>query len=344
MPAEEVTVAEVLKAAGYITAMSGNWGLGEPNTSGEPNDQGFDHWFGYLNQRRAHTHYPDYLWKNRDKVDLPLEIEGKAVGYSHDLFTHDALAFIQERVREDKSKPFFLYLPYIVPHAKYEIPDLGIYADKPWEENEKVHAAMITRLDRDIGRIVDLLDGLEIRENTIVFICSDNGAARRWDGRFDASGELTGKKRSMYDGGIRTPMIVSWPGRVPAGKVSGAPWYFADVLPALAELAGVSAQVPEQVDGISVTSTLRGKAQPELSERTMYWEFYEGGFKQAARWKDWKAVRLALDEDAIELYDLSKDIGETDNLAMAHPDVVEHFKKAFKEMRTPSKYFPSPLD
>lgn len=330
--AEDVTVAEVLKEAGYTTGMTGKWGLGEPNTTGHPNDQGFDEWFGYLNQRRAHTYFPDFIWKNKEKYDLPRNRDGKHVTYTHDLFTEFALDFVS---RHQKA-PFFLYLPYTVPHDKYEIPDTEPYSDKPWTDDEKVHAAMITRLDRDIGSLLKRLKDLDLDENTIVFFCSDNGAAKRWEGRFDSSGKLKGHKRDMYEGGIRTPMIVRWPGRVTANTTSDLPWYFADVLPTFAELA--NAKAPAGIDGVSVLPTILGKKQ-DLSERYLYWEFFENGFQQAVRQDNWKAIRLALGEP-LELYDLSNDESESNNIAANHPKIVAQMETILKTARTPSENWP----
>lgn len=245
LKANDVTVAEVLKEAGYVTGITGKWGLGEPGTTGTPNKQGFDEWFGYLNQRRAHTYYPDFIWHNEQKYPLPGNQGGKKEQYTHDLFTDFALKFIDEHAAPDGDEPFFLYLAYTIPHSKYEIPSTDPYSDRDWNQDEKVHAAMVTRMDRDIGRITSLLKEREIDKQTIVFFCSDNGAARRWEGRFDSSGELRGRKRDLYEGGIRTPMIVRWPGQVPAGRVDHeAIWYFPDVLPTLADLAGVADEVP----------------------------------------------------------------------------------------------------
>ncbi|MHC4681634.1 MAG: arylsulfatase, partial [Planctomycetota bacterium] len=276
LEAEDVTVAEVLQEAGYLTGITGKWGLGEPNTDGLPTRQGFNEWFGYLNQRRAHTYYPPYLWRNEEKMVLEANKDGRRGQYSHDMFTEFALDF---------------YLPYTIPHARYEIPSTEPYTDKPWSADAKVHAAMITRLDGDIGEMTKLLKELDLDKETVVFFCSDNGAARRWDGVFDSSGPLRGHKGDLYEGGIRTPMIVRWPGRVQAGKTSDSPWYFADVMPTLAELAG--AKPPANIDGISVVPTLLGKAQ-RTDDRFLYWEFPAGKFQQAVRWRDYKAVRPAL--------------------------------------------------
>ncbi len=329
---EDVTVAEILKQTGYTTGITGKWGLGEPDTSGHPNDQGFDEWFGYLNQRRAHSYYPDFLWKNKEKVILPGNQNGKQETYTHDLFTEFALDFI----KRNQDRPFFLYLPYTVPHSRYEIPDTAPYSNQPWTDDEKVHAAMITRLDRDVGLLIQSLKDLNLDEKTIVFFCSDNGAAERWEGRFDSSGTLQGRKRDMYEGGLRTPMIVRWPGTVAAGQTSDVTWYFADVMPTLAELG--NAEIPDNIDGLSVLPTILGKHQ-DLSKRYLYWEFFENGFQQAVRQGNWKAIRLALGKP-LELYDLSKDEDESDNIALKRPDVVSRFETILANARSPSENWP----
>ncbi len=330
---KDVTVAEVLKQAGYATGITGKWGLGEPNTTGIPNRQGFDEWFGYLNQRNAHSYYPPFLWHNEQKQILEGNKDGQRKVYSHDLFTRFSLDFI----RSGKADPFFLYLPYTIPHAKYEIPSAEPYTDKPWPQNAKVHAAMITRMDRDVGRIMALLKKLNIDDKTIVFFCSDNGAAQRWEGIFDSSGPLRGRKRDMYEGGIRTPMIVRWPGKVPAGKLNAtAVWYFADVLPTLTDLVG--AKTPPGIDGISVLPTLLGKKQ-NTGDRFLYWEFFERNFQQAVRWHNYKAVRPAPGKP-LELYDLAKDLAETHNLAAQHPRVIDRIENYLATARTDSPNWP----
>jgi arylsulfatase A-like enzyme len=330
---QDVTVAEVLKQAGYVTGMTGKWGLGEPNTSGQPNSQGFDEWFGYLNQRRAHTYYPTYIWRNRQRVDLDGNRDGNQTQYTHDMFANFALEFI----RENQARPFFLYVPFCLPHSRYEIPSTDPYSEMPWTENEKVHAAMVTRMDSDVGRITALLEELEIDQNTLVFFCSDNGAANRWKRRFDSSGSLRGKKRDMYEGGIRTPMITHWPGHIKAGTESDLPWYFADVLPTLADLANVDP--PAEIDGVSVLPTILGKQQ-KLDKRFLYWEYFEKGFQQAVRWGDWKTV-TGKPGQKMELYDLANDIGETEDVASQHPDVVARIEAYLKTARTESKEFPT---
>jgi len=338
LKAEDVTVAEVLKKAGYTTGITGKWGIGEPGTTGPPNKQGFDEWFGYLNQRRAHTYYPDFIWLNEEKYPLPGNTGGKKEQYTHDLFTDFALDFVERHADASRGgKPFFLYLPYTVPHSKYEIPSTDPYTDEQWKNDEKVHAAMVTLVDRDMGRLFALLKSEKIDDRTIVFFCSDNGAAKRWDGRFDSSGVLRGHKRDMYEGGIRTPMIVRWPGRVPAGRTSDAPWYFADVLPTLADLAGVDPS--EKTDGVSVLPAILTGQQSDLHERPMYWEFFEGGFKQAARKGQWKAVRPK--GKPVELYDLSSDIAEKNDVASKHPDIAQWFDRYLNEARTESEHWPT---
>ena len=329
----DITVAEVLKKAGYVTGMTGKWGLGEPKTTGHPSRQGFDQWFGFLNQRRAHSHYPEFLWLNQAKFDLPGNEAGKRQQYSHDLFTGFALNFI----RANKSKKFFLYIPYTVPHSKFEVPDTSPYASKPWKQKEIAYAAMITRMDHHIGKIRKLLKELKLDKRTIVFFCSDNGAANRYDGLFNSSGKLRGRKREMYEGGLRTPMVVTWPEKIKAGQVSDTVWTFADFLPTAAEISGTSQTV--KTDGTSVLPTLLGESQ-NLGDRFLYWEFFERGFQQAARWRDWKFVRRKQKAN-VELYDLSKDISESNNVAADHPQITKKFVAFLKSARTESTSWPT---
>ncbi len=327
--AEDVTVAEILKDAGYATGITGKWGLGEPNTTGMPNKQGFDEWFGYLNQRNAHSYYPPYLWRNQTKTPLPGNTGGKKTQYTHDMFTEFGLDFIRKHAAE----PFFLYLPYTIPHSKYEIPSTAPYASQPWRAAEKVHAAMITRLDADVGKIMALLAKLGLDERTIVLFCSDNGAAQRWEGRFDSSGALRGRKRDMYEGGLRTPMIVRWPGKIAAGAVNTeAVWYFADFLPTAAAIAGTKA--PTGGDGVSVLPVLLGK-KTGLPERFLYWEFFERGYQQAVRWRNWKAIRPAPGKP-LALYDLSADPAEKTDIAAANPAVIAKIEAYLATARTES--------
>ncbi|MFN0068722.1 MAG: arylsulfatase [Limisphaerales bacterium] len=354
--AEDITVARVLRDAGYITALVGKWGLGDAVTAepGLPRRQGFDHFFGYLNQHHAHNYYPTFLWRNEEKVRLRNTVPnedwaggGKSdnkAEYSHDLIMAEALDFI----RNHREQPFFLLLTPTVPHANnearaegMEVPDLGDYAGLDWPPGNRGHAAMITRLDRDVGRLLDLLAELDLDRNTIVFFTSDNGPHQEggFDPHFnDSNGPLRGIKRDLYEGGIRVPMIVRGPGRVPAGRVSDAVWWAADFLPTAAELAGT--KPPPGLDGMSVARLLAGGRAPR-SRPPLYWEFHEGGFKQALRDGRWKAVR-PVPGAALELYDLRTDISETNNLAAREPRIVARTGKMLAESRVDSPDWPVP--
>jgi arylsulfatase A-like enzyme len=331
---EDVTVAEVLKKAGYATGIVGKWGLGEPETTGVPNRQGFDFWFGYLNQRHAHTYYPEYLWRNQIKYPLPGNLDGKQEQWSHNLMTAEALRFVDKH----KGEPFFLYLAYTIPHAKMQIPHEGQYADKDWPEPMRKQAAMITRMDRDIRLLVERLREYKIEERTLVLFTSDNGPHSEGGMNsefFDSNGPLRGMKRDLYEGGIRVPMIAYWPGKVPAGKVSDHIWAMWDLLPTFADLASVES--PKNIDGISMVPALLGK--PAKEHDSLYWEFHEGGgISQAVRMGKWKAV--IRHGRPLELYDLSEDLDESDNIADKHPDVVSRIREYLKTARTESKYWP----
>lgn len=329
---EDVTVAKLLQSAGYKTGMTGKWGLGESNNSGQPNDQGFDEWFGYLNQRRAHTYWPPYLWHNREKVVYEENMDGQQGTYSHDLFTKFALSFLES----NKDNPFFLYVPYTIPHYALHPPDLGPYTNEPWDEEQKAYAAMVTRMDKDVGKIMAWLKENNLDENTIVFFCSDNGGLPKEKIFFRSTGPFRGNKGDVYEGGLRTPMIVRFPGKVAPATESELPWYFADVLPTMMDLIGK--EPPDNIDGVSVLPTILGKPQ-DLSDRFMYWEHHARGLNQAVRWGNWKAVRIGK-ETPLELYNLSQDIGEENNVAGSNPKVVEIFENYLKTARTESPNWP----
>jgi arylsulfatase A-like enzyme len=352
----DVTVAEVLKEVRYATGMIGKWGLGTTKGAepGLPRRQGFDYFFGYLTHGHAHNYYPDFLWRNESKVPLANKISPKPeykglvaetkTEYAHDLLANDGLKFIRDR----KDKPFFLYLGFAIPHANneagdqgMEVPDLGHYANLDWPEPQKARAAMITRLDADVGRLFKLLSELKLDENTLVIFSSDNGPAREGgcDPNFnDSNGPLRGYKGDLWEGGIRVPMIARWPGHVPAGTTSDSPVYFADVMPTLAALAGGNA--PAGIDGIDFSPTLSGSDQPELTDRFMYWEFDKNGLqRQAARWRNWKAVKVPYTKP-LELYDLSNDTGEEHDVAAAHPDIVAKFNNYIRTARADSPDWP----
>jgi arylsulfatase A-like enzyme len=333
---EDFTVAELFKQSGYATGMTGKWGLGEPDTTGVPTRKGFDEWFGYLNQRNAHTYYPPYLWRNETKVDLEGNRDGGQGDYSHDMIVEFALDFI----RSHAADPFYLHIPWTLPHGGYEIPSVEPYEDMPWTDDEKVYAAMVSRIDRQVGEIVAVLDELGIRDDTLLFFGSDHGAARRWEGVFDSCGALRGQKSVVYEGGIRTPMICSWPGRIPAGRVSDQVWYYADFLPTVAEVIG--GETPEDVDGVSILPTLLGEPQ-DLTGRFLYWEFYGSGFQQAVRYGDWKAVRPSTErglDEPLALYDLVTDISESSDVASKHPTVVAAMEEFLGGCRVDSPNWP----
>ncbi len=324
MPAETFTIAHLMRKAGYKTGLIGKWGLGHPGSVSTPDKMGFDYFFGYNCQRAAHEHYPPSLWRNDQRVPL----DGKT--YSHDLMTEEAVKFI----REDRERPFFLDLSYTIPHQKLQVPDLAPYENESWDPKLKTLAAMISRLDRDVGRIVELLKELGLDDKTLVLFASDNGAAYQ-DQLFQHSGSLRGKKRDMYEGGIRTPAIACWPGKIPPGVVSQQVWAFWDVLPTLAELTGQTC--PPEVDSVSILNCLlknETRGHPPL-----YFEFHERGFQQAARIQNWKAVRQR-PNGPIELYDLKNDLSETVDLAAKHPEQVQVFTDYFAKARVESQQWP----
>lgn len=337
----DVTVAQVLRQAGYATALVGKWGLGDVGAaeSGLPRKQGFDFFFGYLNQRHAHNHFPDFLWRNEERVPLPnvvVPVGGDGAGYATEpkvfadaLFADEALRF----VRENKSRPFFLYWSMVIPHANNEraaalgdganVPDYGPYADKDWPTPDKGHAAMVTLMDGYVGRMLDELRALGIAENTLVIFTSDNGPQKesRHDlTRFKPSGPFTGIKRSLTDGGIRVPCVAWWPGTVRAGAVSGHVGYFGDWMATAAALAG--AALPEGRDSLSFAPELTGRGEQARHE-FLYWEFHEGGFRQAALYDGrWKGIRTGAPDAPVRLYDQRLDVAETNDVAALHPEVA----------------------
>ncbi len=321
LPAATVTVAEILQRAGYSTAAMGKWGMGMFDTTGSPLKQGFDHFFGYNCQRHAHSYFPSYLYRDDRRFDLPGN-DGVGVGktYAQDLIQADVLQW----VRRQKDRPFFLFYAITLPHGRHEIDDLGIYADKPWSPQQKAYAAQITRLDRDVGQLLDLLAELKIDERTLVMLAGDNGSSFAPESEFgrlfeQANNGLRGYKRGLYEGALRQAAFAWWPGVVPAGRVADGPWAFWDFLPTAVELAGAAYPAGFKPDGRSLVSYLRGGDAPVRDY--FYWELHEQRPIQAARFGAWKAVRNGHDRP-IELYDLAADAGETRDLAAAKPDVV----------------------
>jgi arylsulfatase A-like enzyme len=354
--AGDVTVARVLQQAGYRTALIGKWGLGDIGAAetGLPRKQGFDEFYGILNQRHAHNHYPDFLWHNEEKVALqnkivPVGGDGagyatEAVQYADDLFADRAIEF----VREKRTEPFFLFWSMIVPHANNErngklkngaeVPDFGPYASKDWPEPDKGQAAMITRLDGYVGRMLTALREAGLAENTLVIFTSDNGPHDESNhdlARFDPSGPLRGIKRSLTDGGIRVPMIAWRPGTVAAGAVNEHVGYFGDFMATFAESAG--AAPPKDSDSLSLLPTLTGKPAEQKRHEFLYWEFHEGGFRQAALYDGrWKGIRTGGAASPITLYDLRRDIGEATDVAAEHPEIVAKIDAYLRSARSVS--------
>ncbi len=352
---EDVTVAEVLKDAGYATGLFGKWGLGHEGSTGVPTKQGFDEFFGYLDQNHAHNYYPAYLHRGEPRVALKNVVPGggefgsgvstNKAEYSPDLILDEALGFIDRR----KDGPFFLYFASTLPHANneakaagMEIPDLGRFKDKDWPAPQKGLAAMIARLDGDVGKLLAKLDEHGLADETIVFFTSDNGPHNEGGNRadfFDSSGPLRGTKRAPYEGGIRVPMVVRWPGHAPAGTVSDHVGYFADFLPTAAALAGVAA--PPHLDGLSFLPAILGKPDGPTHD-FLYWEFYEQGSFQAVRLGDWKAVVRPIGGKKVELYDLATDLGEAHDVAAEHPEIAAKALAILRREHTPSPLWTVP--
>lgn len=353
---EDVTVATVLQAGGYRTAIIGKWGLGLTGSTGRPHLQGFDTFFGYLDHRHAHRQYTNYLYRGDERIEVD------PAHYTSDLFTVEAKTFI----RAARDLPFFVYLNYSIPHAEMLVPEdslvpfRGRFDETPFVNAKAdavpfpepgpsggyrsqptpraAFAGMIARIDRYVGELVSLLDDEGLRERTLVLFTSDNGPHREGGADpvfFDSSGGLRGMKRDLYEGGIRVPMIARWPGTVPAGRVSDHPWAHWDLLPTLADLA--SARAPDGIDGLSMARALAGEPQP--THEFFYWEFHERGFDQAVRHGDWKAVRRGADS-ALELYDLASDPGEQHDVAAAHPEITARIERYLATARTESEIWP----
>ncbi len=358
----EATVARQLKEAGYATGGVGKWSLGNVNepseidNPGHPNHNGFDYWFGYMNQGTAHNYYPPFLWENMTRVALPGNVllsdpqaRGRVskdrVTYSHDMMTEAAMNF----VREHKDHPFLLHVHWTIPHANneggrvlgdgMEVPDYGPYAAQDWPGPEKGFAAMVTRMDADVGRVLELLQELDIDSNTLVLFTSDNGPHQEGGHQhefFDSNGPLQGYKRSMHEGGIRVPLLARWPGKVAAGTTSDHPSAFWDFLPTACEIAGVDPSGDS--DGISYLPTLIGNPDAQPKHEYLYWASQEGATSVGVRQGNWKLVKYRPAkkapptdaEDDWRLYDLSSDSGEQNNIAAEHPDVVSRIRGLLK--------------
>lgn len=332
LQADDITIAEVLKQAGYRCGGIGKWSLGDAGTIGRATNQGFDTWFGYLHQDHAHYYFTEYLDDDEGRLELPDNSKSRK-HYSHDLMTERALKFIRD-ARE--GEPSFLYAAYTLPHFSSSdedqhglaVPSTDPYSDRDWDERSRKYAAMVHMLDRDVGRIVSLIDESGLRDETLVILTSDNGGHASVSKRFNTSGPLRGFKRDLTEGGIRVPFIARWSGTIPAKRESDAVIAFQDMLPTFAELAGV--EVSHSVDGLSVVPELKGQSRDERPGY-LYWDYghCRRRYDQAVRWKDWKGIRLGRD-GPIQLYDLRTDVSEEYEVAAKNPDVTRKMSEIMK--------------
>lgn len=359
---EDVTLAEVLKAAGYATGGFGKWGLGTPDTPGVALQQGFDTWCGQYSQVHAHFYYPYFVMRDLEKLPLP-ENQGRRRGrYVQDVIHQHALAFMEAH----RDRPFFAYLPYILPHVELvappqarqayagEFPRIARADPRPGylgsDDAYAEFAGMVSYLDQLVGEVLDTLTRLGLAEQTIVLFTSDNGPqpgawADIFVDYFDGNGPFRGAKTNFYEGGIRVPLIVRWPGKIAPGSVSDHVSYFADILPTLAELAQARQHLPPKLDGLSLVPTLLGRPEEQPQHAYLYWEAagtQQNILQQAVRWGNWKAVRNR-PADPMELYDLTRDPGETQNVADQHPEVMQRITAICREAHAPERVFgPAP--
>lgn len=367
LPASSRTVAEVLADAGYRTGAFGKWGLGGPGSEGMPSRQGFDTFFGYLGQRRAHFYYPEFLFRTGgERVPLegnetaPNDFSGPGSGhpikkavYSHDRISEEALQFIED----NQDERFFLYVPSTIPHTSLQVPESSlqaylneegesIFEETPHPEGEHyspqemphaTYAAMISRLDREVGRIMSKLKELGLDDNTLILFTSDNGPQQGGGGAdaqfFNSAGSFRGDKGALYEGGIRVPLIAWWPGQVRAGTESDHIGYLGDFMATFADLANTSP--PDSIDSISLLPTLLGHPAEQKKHDYLYWEF-PPSLTQAVRMGKWKAVRHPMLTGDIQLYNLQKDAGERSDVSDQRPEVVEEIRQITQKAHTPS--------
>ncbi len=357
------TLAQLLKGAGYVTGAFGKWGLGMVGTSGAPDRKGFDTFFGYNCQRQSHRYYPTHLWSNDRKIILEGNDLSHKVKYAPELIQEQALAFIDQ----NKDKPFFLFIPTVLPHAEVQGPEDEFYHQYENSFEEKPHrgngygpgasvggyasvekpratfAAMVARMDAQVGQVIDRLTKLGLMDNTLIIFTSDNGPHKEGGADpafFNSSGGFRGVKRDLYEGGIRTPFIVQWKGKVKAGTTSAFTGAFWDILPTLTDITG--ADKARYTDGVSFLPTLTGKGK-QAQHDYLYWEFHEDGGRQAVRMGNWKGVRQQVKKNAdgpVELYDLAKDPKEQHNVAAANPAIVQKIRRYMTEAHVESPIFP----
>lgn len=341
LPDAAVTMPEVFKQAGYATGGFGKWGLGEIGTSGVPEQQGFDEFVGYYHQIHAHDYYPDYIYRNSEKIKLSNQ-DGDKDYTAYKIF-ESSKAFIEKH----KDKPFFCYGAYTLPHGKFVIPDddpaWQLYEDKDWTEDRKRYAAMVSLLDRQVGELVQQLKDLEIYDHTLIVFCSDNGGLDEF-AEYRPNGNLRGFKRDIYEGGLRVPMIVKWMHKTPKGSICDMPVYFPDMLPTFAEVIRAKDHLPKSIDGISLVNWLKNPAF-DHKNRYLYWEYPhydwanqqydETQFKQALRKRNWKMIKNGSDKEW-EFYNLDADPSETDDMETYHPSKMQKFQEWVAENRSPS--------
>jgi len=357
IPPSEITLAEALQSQGYATGAMGKWGLGHFGTTGDPNKQGFDLFYGFNCQVHAHNHYPRFLWRNDQKEILPgndRTLRGET--FSQDRFIEEAVQFIDAHQEE----PFFLFMPFAIPHLSIQVPDWAVdwyagsieeeaYQHRGYLKHPKPragYAAMITYLDYGIGLIMNKIRSLGLEEDTLVIFTSDNGPTyNRLGGSdsdfFESAGVFRGLKGSVYEGGIRVPMVASWPGKIPEGRISSEPAAFWDLMPTILHMTGHAKSIPPDLDGINLAPTLLGKGT-QKPHGYLYWEFPAYGGQQALRMGPWKAVRQQIFKQGLrtELYNLSKDPSESNNVASTYPAILSEMEKLMQDARTPSEKYP----
>ena len=342
-PNNDSQLAKTLKSAGYKTAVIGKWGMSDWGNDMQANAQGFDYFFGYKGHGEAHHYYPEFLWRNNEKVMLEGNVTATKQGkYAHDLIAQEALQYVEKASKE--IEPFFLYLAFTIPHLELTVPEEskipyqnlgwatypmkeGHYHNDP--EGNTTFAGMISRMDGDIGKLMDLLKKQGIDENTLVVFTSDNGAEYE-SPFFENNKPFRGKKRDVYEGGIHIPFVAKWTGKIKAGSTTDHISAFWDFLPTVGEITGKN--LSTQTDGISYLPTLLGKNKNQKQHEYLYWEFNEGNPKQGLRYQNYKFIKLW--NKPLELYDVSKDIGEQNNIANANPDLVSKFSKILENARS----------
>lgn len=361
MPMADVpTLATLFSSAGYATGLFGKWGLGAPASGAEPQDRGFDRFYGYNCQRISHHYYPEHLWADRSRVTLPENSGKRQSTYAPDLIQQDAKYFIRQSVH--RGKPFMAMMTYTLPHAELNLPHRGLYQyyrgkvePRPWQSQYEhdypstpdAHAsfaAMVGQLDLYVGELVQELRALGVEENTLIVFTSDNGPHREGGANpeyFDSNGPLRGAKRDLYEGGIRVPMIATWPGQIKPKTEANTPAAFWDFLPTFAEMLK-QPQFVERTDGSSLLGLWQGGTSRPSPTRPLYWEFHEEGGKMAIRQGVWKLIALQVNsgQPQYELYRLDSDLGEHNNVAHKHPKVVKRLSRLMKQMHQPSAEFP----